>query len=59
VDLDRDSRVELVPGGTAETSKDNQYSDVPAAPPGTTSLYPDFGLRPGQTLIDRDPQDTP
>jgi hypothetical protein len=50
VDLDRDSRAELLPDGTAETSKDNQYSDVPAAPPGTTSI---------PALIDRDPQDTP
>jgi hypothetical protein len=45
---------DVVPGATAETPKDNQYSGVPAATPGTTSLSPDFGLRPRQTLIDRD-----
>jgi hypothetical protein len=35
----------VVPGATAETPKDNQYSGVPAATPGTTPI---------PTFIDRD-----
>ncbi|MFC5100498.1 hypothetical protein [Kibdelosporangium philippinense] len=44
---------DVAPGATAGTPKDNQYSDVPAATPGTTPLTPDSGLRPGQTLTER------
>jgi predicted dehydrogenase len=44
---------DAAPDATAETPKDNQYSGVPAATPGTAPRKPDSGLRPGQTLIDR------
>ncbi|MFC5106418.1 hypothetical protein [Kibdelosporangium philippinense] len=49
---------DAAPDATAGTPKDNQYSDVPAATPGTAPLCPDSGLRPGQALIERGLRDT-